>query len=146
MPLPRYFWQIVDTFIAEDGFHQHGVTRNAKGENTLINVNHINPPMVHVVMAAQIGQPGVREVIYGLDRFVLPNQPAETQDIVTAAWWRRGRGWKFGVISYRPEPDKIVLPWDWGSTFWNTIMRNEMKICVENREAILDEARRNSGE
>lgn len=142
MPLPQYFWQVVDTFIAPDGFHQHGVTRDAGGETTMINVHHINPEMVHVVMAGQTLRAGVREVVYGLDRYVLPGQPAEFRDIVTAAWWRKGRGWKFGVISYRPEPDKLVLPWDWGNVFWNTLMRDELMTCVANRDAILADARR----
>jgi hypothetical protein len=139
--LPQYFWKVVEGFIEPDGFHQHGVSRDRQGKTTMYNIHHINPEMVHVTMVSQTIVATTLELVYGLDRFVLPGQPAELTDIVTAAWWKRGRGWKFGVIPYRPPPDKLVLPWDWNNRFWNDIMRSELFRCWSNREKILADAR-----
>jgi hypothetical protein len=65
------------------------------------------------------------ELIFGMDRVTQPGQGTEFKDVFAAAWFRKGQGWKVGVINYQHAP-RIVRPWDWDNAFWISAVTSEL--------------------
>lgn len=78
-----------------------------------------------------------QEVVFGLDRFTLPDQGTTLGDVVTCAHFRREGDQvtlRIGIIEYQHDP-RIVKPWDWENSFWNQRMLEELGLAKERMQA-----------
>ena len=65
-----------------------------------------------------------KHLIFGMDRYSMPDQGVATKDFVAVYFWDDG-GWRFGVLEYANE--KVVgLRWD--CDFWKQRLEGEIKM------------------
>ena len=65
-----------------------------------------------------------RHLVFGMDRFSLPDQGVNTSDFVSVYFWDDD-GWRFGILEY--ENEKIVgLRWD--CEFWKKRQEGEIRM------------------
>jgi hypothetical protein len=132
--LPAMFVRLtdVDAEAGELDGLLHGITvDDAGGVTVLAFAGDVSPEQIHGRMHQAIADLGVREVIYGLDRWAKPGQSVDTASLVTVYWWRREHngffGWEFGVLPY----DKDGLrPLQWDNPFWKPLMRGEIEALM----------------
>lgn len=71
-----------------------------------------------------------QQLIFGMDRYALPDQDIPTKDFLSVHFWT-GKIWRLGVLAYQHEP-RIVHPIDWQTTTMRAALRKEMESVFGN--------------
>ena len=66
-------------------------------------------------------------LVFGMDRFSLPEQGVNTKDFVAVYFWD-DEGWRFGILEY--ENEKIV-GLRWNCDFWKKRQEGEIKLGLQ---------------
>lgn len=122
--LPTIFHEAVSSAIDEEGVYPHQCVIRFEDRLTITALS-LSPIGIMTHIRWAIERDGADELIYGLDRFTRPDQGTGFQDAVVGGWFRRGLGWRVGVIEYRHEP-RIILPWNWRNDFWTAAVGREL--------------------
>ncbi|MCA1909221.1 MAG: hypothetical protein LDL39_12760 [Magnetospirillum sp.] len=122
--LPDTFHKMIAGAVGIDGIfpHQALILTDAGLQVFALDLSH---GQVMRLMMLRARESVSQELIFGLDRSTRPDQGTEFADVLPAAWYRRGLGWKVGVINYRPDP-LLVRPWDWDNSFWTAAINAEL--------------------
>lgn len=62
-------------------------------------------------------------LVFGLDRYAMPDQGVNTTDFLSFYFWDDG-AWRFGIIEYQ---DEKIVGTRWDCTFWNNKQELEIK-------------------
>lgn len=122
--LADMFHHAVSIAIDADGVYPHQARRRTKAgiQVFALDLSHMQVMDLTIQRARESE---TEELIFGLDRLTKPGQGTEFEDVLPAAWFRKGVGWKVGVINYQPDP-LIVRPWDWHNVFWISTITHEL--------------------
>lgn len=87
------------------------------------------PPMVAMRHMRNAFQGKPKEMIFGFDRQLLPEQGTTLADGLSVAYYD-GKRWRTGIMEYQNEP-RIVMPINWDNKWWNAGLAEELKMFVE---------------
>jgi hypothetical protein len=109
--------------IDDEGVFPHQmIVLKKDGSVTMLSLS-VNPPSMFKEMARWKAMPDTAELVFGLDRFCLPDQGTTLGDCVACLHWD-GILWRTFIVEYQNEP-RIVKPVDRDNAWWNATMRRE---------------------
>ena len=84
----------------------------------------VSPDEMYQHLARTLVSERPDEIVFGMDRFILPDQGIATKDALSVSYWN-GTIWVFGMIPYTFDPPTFG-PVVWDSIHWNITLAREM--------------------
>lgn len=123
--LPEMFHFMVSSAIDAEGVYPYpAVVLDVAGEVSVMALD-LRPPQVLRTIVRAACAVTTAELIFGMDRFTKAGQGTELDNLFAGAWYRKGLGWKVGIIEYRHQP-RLVKEWNWDNPFWTLAVTTEL--------------------
>lgn len=125
VPVLARFEECVKGLLDEKGVYPHVlVYEKDDGSSTLEFIDLREPITILCHCLDRLVEERPKHLVFGMDRFSMPEQGVNTKDFVSVYFWDDG-GWRFGILEY--ENEKIVgLRWD--CDFWKSRMEGEIRM------------------
>lgn len=121
------FQHMVAGLLDNNGVYPHVlVFEKSDGVTNIEFIDQREPGMALAHSLNRLIEERPKYLVFGVDRFSLPDQGVNTKDFVSVYFWDDD-AWRFGIIEY--EHEKVVgLRWD--CEFWKGQMEKEIKMAM----------------
>ncbi len=124
--LPAKFLKMNSIMIDANGIRlPQAIAKMRDGTLTIIGLDGAGGPLFCYAALAQLVRQSVPvELVFGLDRYCLPDQGTELCDVLSVHHYRFGHGWRYGIIEYQHKP-RVVKPIAWDHPWWTERLNRE---------------------
>lgn len=117
----------------------HALVLNEVGELSVIAfAGDVSPEQIWELVNRHVGDPQVKEIIFGIDRWSKPGQGVDTSSLVTVYHYRRdvepedgAMPFRFGIIPY---DENGAWPVIWDHPFWSSVQRREVEFMLRQTQ------------
>lgn len=118
------------TQIVTGGGNPNSIVSRDRSGGIVFYSLHIAPDAAYRMLGRILGDSDLDELVMILARDCLPDQGTTLDSTATLAYWKRGEGWKVGIIEYSEDAQKagmaVYLPLNWNNEFWGGALKREM--------------------
>lgn len=125
-PLPQLYHDVISSSIDAGGVHPHQAIAISPNDRVTMYSLDLPPHQAWKAVRETIRH-GVKELIYGLDRYAKDGQGTTLNDLIAGAHYAGGL-WRPFIIEYQHEPRR-VLPIDWLNPHWSAVVSRELSNC-----------------
>ena len=119
------FQECVTGLLDEQGVYPHVlVFEKGDGTSCMEFIDLREPISVLCHCLDRLVEERPKHLVFGMDRYSMPNQGVNTTDFVSVYFWDDD-GWRFGVLEYA---DEKVVGMRWDCDFWNKRMEGEIRM------------------
>jgi hypothetical protein len=127
-PVLARFQECVKGLLDSEGVYPHVLVFEKSDGTTQIEFIDLREPicvLTHCLDRLIAERP--KYLVFGMDRFSLPDQGVNTKDFVSVYFWDDD-GWRFGILEYDNEKT-VGLRWD--CDFWKKRQEGEIKLGLQ---------------